>query len=83
MRLVPIITGWGLFTGPELSWFYMPGPEKKTTPQEDEERRIAVARQEAQIDYFRKSGGHFPPDALSGASGLCNCRCRYPHKQTP
>jgi hypothetical protein len=83
MRLVPIVTGWGLFTGPEFSWFYMPEPEKKTTHEEDEERRIAVARQEAQIEAFRKSGGKFTSGAFSGAAGLCNCRCRYPHKQTP
>jgi hypothetical protein len=71
-KIVPILTGWGLFTGPEFMFMVVPDSKPQTKEQE-EQNRIAAARQDAQYaDWIRRGA----PMLGGFGSSPCHCQCR-------
>lgn len=75
MELMPVITHWGLFTGPQFTLMYVPRAAKQTPPEDEEGHRAAAARQEAQYQLWLASRGNFTSGGFSSSPSLCNCTC--------
>lgn len=75
MELMPVVTHWGLFTGPQFIWLYVPRPGKPTAPEDEERHRAQAARQESQYKAWLASGGNFTGGGFTSSRNLCNCPC--------
>jgi hypothetical protein len=71
-KIVPILTSWGMFSGPNFTLIVVPDGKPQAKEQE-EENRIAAARQEAQYkDWIRRGA----PMLGGFGSSPCRCNCR-------